>query len=279
MRVVIYARESSKDTKIAPPIQEQIKRGKDWVEKNQYTLIREYVDNGYSGGDWNRPAWNQLIRDARKLNRDFDCIWTWSQDRLARDTEQFLYFARNLRGKVQVICEVEGPLDMETLGGRLKHTQLAVASETFRLITSEKVRRAYLSQKEKAEKTGQPLNWGRKAREIDMEKVKKLKEEGYGWRRIAKELGGNISHVTIKNRWELSLLMKTKNDLAWLRENYDQVLKEHNNEYVAIKERNIVASNRRMDDLLNELKNKGIDPSTTLVQYINKGIDPTQKKL
>jgi len=48
-------------------------------------------------------------------------------------------------------------IDMSSLGGRVKHTQLAAAAEIFRMVTSEKVKKAY----ERNKKQGKP--WGRKA--------------------------------------------------------------------------------------------------------------------
>lgn len=199
MKVVIYARESESDIKKAPSIAEQIKRGKQWVENNGHELIRVYGDNGFSGGDWNRPQFNRLIKDARNKGKDFNALWVWSQDRLARDTEQFLWFYRNLKhSRIIVFSEIEGEVEMETLGGRVKNTVLAMTSEIFRITTGEKVKKAYRYKKQK-----EALNfkWGRDMKQIDMEKVRELKEKGQGWRKIAKEIGG-VSHVTIKNRWE-----------------------------------------------------------------------------
>jgi hypothetical protein len=57
----IYARESSDDSRKAPPIQEQIAAGKAWGEERGYNLVQVYADDGYSGGDWTRPEWNQAL--------------------------------------------------------------------------------------------------------------------------------------------------------------------------------------------------------------------------
>jgi hypothetical protein len=44
-------------------------------------------------GDWKRPRMNQLVNDAKR--HLFKIVIVWSQDRIARDTEQFLWFYRN----------------------------------------------------------------------------------------------------------------------------------------------------------------------------------------
>lgn len=216
MRYAIYARESSKDTKSAPSINEQIEKGRLWLQQNQHELIRVYQDNGFSGGDWNRPDFNQLVKDAKNKNKQFNAIWIWSQDRIARDTELFLWFYRMMIGShVTIHSEIEGEIDMDTLGGRIKHTSLAQASEIFRLMTSEKVRNAYASRVKKAKESNTTLKWGRKELKIDMDMVQKLKDEGKGWRTIAKELPPTeltrkdgskklvkVCYITIKNRWK-----------------------------------------------------------------------------
>ena len=156
----IYARESDADTVKAPPVEEQVKRGKAWGEAEHYELAGVYIDNGYSGGDWKRPEWQRIVRDARA--RGASVVWTWNQDRLARDTEQFLWFYRNLKERgAKVFSDTEGWIDMETLGGRVKHTTLAMAAEIFRITTSDKVRKTFQFKKQEAKKKGEALRWGR----------------------------------------------------------------------------------------------------------------------
>ena len=186
MKAVIYARESSADTKKAPPIADQIERATAWIKENNHELVHVYADNGYSGGNWKRPDWLQAMKDAKR--HTYTLLVTWDQDRLARDTEQFLFFYRKLKGSnAQVHSIIEGAIEMNTAGDRIKHTTLAVASETFRLITSEKVRNTYAYKKQKAQETGIPLKWGRPASELDVDLLLKLRRIGLGYRKIAEK--------------------------------------------------------------------------------------------
>lgn len=193
MKVAVYARESSDDTKRAPSITDQISRIQQYITKEGHELVKVYQDNGYSGGDWNRPDWNQIVKDGRA--RKFTMVIVWDQDRLARDTEQFLWFYRNLRerNKEMVIYSLtEGVIDMETLGGRVKHTSMAQAAEIFRLVTSEKVKGVYRSKVEEAKKNGTRIMWGRAKYIPDeiIEKILRIHEENptFGTRRIASML-------------------------------------------------------------------------------------------
>lgn len=201
-KICIYARESDDDTCKAPDISKQIEIGREQLKELGHELAGVYADNGYSGGDWNRPNWQQMVKDARNRNRNFDAVWCWNQDRLARDTEQFLWLYRNLKeaGIKQVLSGTEGEIDMSTAGGRFTHTITAAAAEFLRIQTSEKVRKTYASKKQRALKNGERLIWGRPALNLNMEAVKELRNKGKGWRSIAKELG-YPNHVTIRNRY------------------------------------------------------------------------------
>ena len=196
IRYSIYARESSDDTNKAPPIQEQIKRCKQYAEEQGYTLTQVYEDNGYSGGNWKRPAWNSIKNDA-KFHK-FNIVLIFSQDRIARDTEQFLHFYRNLKkASVKIYSITEGEINMETVGDRVKHTSLAQASEIFRLITSEKVKKVYELTKRKAELDGKEFKWGREPGNYDINLIINLRKKGLGYREIANQIGG-CSYQTIR---------------------------------------------------------------------------------
>ena len=190
LRVCIYARESSDDTNKAPPVDNQIKRGMDWIKDNGYDFVCSYVDNGFSGGDWKREGFNSCVTDAKR--HFYKVLWVWSQDRIARDTEQFLWFYRNLNDcKVKIFEDTSNDfINMDSLGDRVKHQSLAQASEIFRLITSDKVKRAYQRKKALGER------WGRKKKPFDLNRAIIYRANGMGWRKIGKYLG--VSHTTIR---------------------------------------------------------------------------------
>lgn len=186
-KAVIYARESEDDTSKAPPITEQIARGKQHAQENELEIVQVYEDNGYSGGDWNRPSYNQLIRDARR--HFFKVVLVFNTDRIARDTEQFLYFQRNLKeSHVKVFSLTEGNINLDTVGDTAKNISIAMANEIFRKVTSEKVKKAYSLKKSLANKHNTKVQWGRKAKEYDLDKIHSLRASGKGYRSIAKEM-------------------------------------------------------------------------------------------
>ena len=207
MKVALYVRESDKDTKKAPPIAEQIEKGKQWVKDNNHVLVDILADNGYSGGDWKRPAWNRAVRMAK--SHKIQALWSWDQDRLARDTEQFLWFYRQMNQAKVMIITSDGEVDMHTLGGRVKHTSLAMAHEIFRVQTSEKVKKTYEHKKKKAENLGQHVKWGRPRIPVNTQEIIRLYDSGMGYRKIAKEVG--VSYSTVRR-----VLQKSHPKLATL---------------------------------------------------------------
>jgi DNA invertase Pin-like site-specific DNA recombinase len=170
---VIYARESSADLNKAPDINSQINYIRQFIKDKTQDITHRfysqefieklvYEDNGFSGGDWTRPAWNKLVKDSR--TKLFKYVFVWSQDRIARDVEQFRWFCRNMAEyNILVYTINDGEIELETLGGRLKHTTMATMDEYYRAITSDKVKRAYAIKKSKSESKGEKINWGRKA--------------------------------------------------------------------------------------------------------------------
>jgi len=194
-KATIYARESSDDTTKAPSIEEQKQKGKQYAEENGLEVVDVYEDNGYSGGDWTRPSFNKLVRDA-KFHK-FNIVIVFSQDRIARDTEQFLWFYRNLKeSSVKLASITEGIIDLENVGGIAQNVSLAMASHIFRKITSEKVKKTYDMKKREAEKKGENVQWGRIPKQYDLEKIQQLRQQGLGFRMIAKQFG--CSYQTIR---------------------------------------------------------------------------------
>jgi len=195
LKAVVYERESSDDLNKAPPIEEQDKRARQYCQEKGYELIDTYADDGYSGGNWRRPEYNRLIREGR--GHKFNIVLVWNTDRIARDTEQFLFFNRNMKESyVKVFSLTEGEINIESVGDTAKNISIAMANEIFRKVTSEKVKKAYEMKKRKASNEGKPFAWGRKAKQYDLVKIYDLRNQGLGYKRISKEIG--CSYQTIR---------------------------------------------------------------------------------
>lgn len=67
---------------------------------------------------------------------------------------------------------------------------------------------------------------------------------------------------------ELTLLDKTFEDLAWLRKHFSKIQEDYGNQCVAITDNSIIESAADKKSLFAKLKQKGIELSSVLVEYI-----------
>jgi site-specific DNA recombinase len=82
-RAALYARVSTDAQQKEATIESQLFELKKHIESAGHALVKEYIDDGYSGTQLDRPALEQLRAD---LKTDlFDVIYFHSADRIARD--------------------------------------------------------------------------------------------------------------------------------------------------------------------------------------------------
>ncbi|MGB7291050.1 MAG: recombinase family protein [Thermodesulfobacteriota bacterium] len=85
-KAALYARVSTETQAKQETISSQLETLRDFAAKQGYTIVEEYVDDGWSGELLERPALDKLRDDA--TSKKFDVILIHSPDRLAR---KFVY--------------------------------------------------------------------------------------------------------------------------------------------------------------------------------------------
>ncbi len=80
--IAIYGRVSTSNQENEGTIETQLGAVKDFAKQNQYTIVQEYLDNGWSGDNIVRPALDQLRIDAKK--KTWEAVLMYDPDRLAR---------------------------------------------------------------------------------------------------------------------------------------------------------------------------------------------------
>src|SRR3989344_692349 len=80
--VAVYGRVSTSNQENEGTIETQLSAVRDYANKNGYTIIQEYLDNGWSGDSIVRPALDQLRMDSK--NKIWDAVLIYDPDRLAR---------------------------------------------------------------------------------------------------------------------------------------------------------------------------------------------------
>jgi DNA invertase Pin-like site-specific DNA recombinase len=103
-----------------------------------YEIVHEHVDHGVSGTKVQRPALDQLLRDAHRSR--FDAVIVWACDRLARSTKHFLQVLDELNELgIQFISQRES-IDTEGPLGRAIVVIISAIAELERSLVVERVR-------------------------------------------------------------------------------------------------------------------------------------------
>ncbi len=108
MRAALYARVSSEAQDVDLSISAQLKALREYAQKNDFTIIREYVDEAFTGRTSSRPAFLQMISLARSPEKPFDAILVWKLSRFARSREDSIVYKTRLKKKgINVISITE----------------------------------------------------------------------------------------------------------------------------------------------------------------------------
>ena len=82
--VSIYARVSTE----RQAVDMQLAELREYVQRAGWKVYREFVDEGYTGKNTARPAFKQVLDEARR--RKFDVLLVWKLDRLSRSLKDLI---------------------------------------------------------------------------------------------------------------------------------------------------------------------------------------------
>lgn len=72
---------------------------------------------------------------------------------------------------------------------------------------------------------------------------------------------------------EIAMLKTAEKDNEWLQRNFEKVQEEHPNKFVAVSQGRVIADGKDSEDVVKEVEGKGVDPATTLIEFIpEKGL-------
>jgi len=101
-KATLYARVSTEAQQKEGTIESQVAELRNQIAATGDVLVKEYIDNGFSGSRLDRPALDQLRQDLK--TDSFEVIYFLNTDRIARDVAyQNLIIAEILKYKKQVI--------------------------------------------------------------------------------------------------------------------------------------------------------------------------------
>lgn len=112
-----------------------------------YTVIKHYIDDGYSAKDTRRPALQQLLADAE--SKTFDVIIFWRLDRLTRNSRDFHKLTERLQMSSVGLKSINDPIDTTSAIGRFQLELSVSLAQLERETISERV---YFVMEERARK-------------------------------------------------------------------------------------------------------------------------------
>lgn len=139
MIAAIYSRKS-KQTETGDSIENQIELCKkyayDYLDKNMEFII--YEDEGYSGGNTNRPHFQQLLKDAK--DKKFNVLICYRLDRISRNVADFSSTLELLQASNIDFVSIKEQFDTSTPMGRAMVYISSVFAQLERETIAERIR-------------------------------------------------------------------------------------------------------------------------------------------
>ena len=135
--VALYARVSSDRQDVDLSVAAQLRALRDYANKNDYFVAREYVDEAESGRIADRPQFRRMLDEATKPEAPFKEILVWKFSRFTRKREHAVAFKSMLRPKgVRVVSITEHADDSPT--GKLMEAIIESVDEFYSEILPKK---------------------------------------------------------------------------------------------------------------------------------------------
>ncbi|WP_156289874.1 recombinase family protein [Oceanobacillus salinisoli] len=206
-RAAIYARVSTEEQTKGFSLGSQVDQLETYLNRKGYKDLEVFIDDGYSGKDFNRPNIQRLIKNLSS----FDAIAVWKVDRLSRNNEQVLSLINNyLKPYDKKLLISTCDIDSSTANGYMFISLLGTFAEYER---SQIIERVSSGMKKRAESgkwnggiiLGYDTEEGElKVNEYESNIVKEifeLRASGHGYKSI-------VNHINTKG-------FKTKKDKAF----------------------------------------------------------------
>ncbi|MBU0976352.1 recombinase family protein [Patescibacteria group bacterium] len=182
-RTGIYCRVSTKDQKTEQQLQEL----REYCKRSGIEVVEEYIDEGISAFNKNRPAFQQLIEDVRK--RKVNVVVVWKLDRLSRSLKELLQTVELFSEYNVKFVSYSQPIDTSTATGKVFFSLIGAFAEFERDLISERTKLKLDLLKKNGVKLGRP-------NKVDPAVIYKLRDQCLSIRKIAAQVGCNPSTVS-----------------------------------------------------------------------------------
>lgn len=183
----IYTRVSTKNQ----TTDMQRRELKAFLKRSDWQLYKEFTDEGYSGKNTDRPAYNRMLIDAHQ--KKFNVLVVWKLDRLGRSLKDLINILEELNSLKIDFVSYDNQIDTTTPAGKLLFSMIGGFAEFERDLMSERVKAGLRNARNKGKVLGRPP-----IPSLISDEIKKLKKQGLSLREISEKTG--ISHMSVSNK-------------------------------------------------------------------------------
>ena len=185
-KAAIYARVSTDEQTVDP----QLRDLREYAASRGLRDVEEFVDVGVSGAKDSRPAWN-LLWDRIQKGR-VKVLLVHALDRLGRSLPHLVKILSTLVERSLTLISFRENIDLSTSTGRMVAGLFSVLADYELSIIRERTKAGMRAARARGSQIGP------KKRPFDAEKATRLRDQGWGQIRIARELKVGVGRV---NKW------------------------------------------------------------------------------
>jgi DNA invertase Pin-like site-specific DNA recombinase len=149
--LVIYCRTSMTDQNT----ETQRMALMDYCQRMGYVITDEYIDNGWSGKNQNRPQFERLLSDIRagKVN----CVLVYKLDRIGRSLQHLISLFAEFKNRNVDFISLTQQIDTQTPEGKMFWQLLGVFAEYERELIVSRTRAGLERAKREGKRLGRPV--------------------------------------------------------------------------------------------------------------------------
>jgi DNA invertase Pin-like site-specific DNA recombinase len=208
-KVAIYTRVSTEDqAKEGFSLDAQLEKLRSYCKARDWEIAGEYIDDGFSGRNVKRPAYNQMIEEINK----WDALLVIKMDRIHRNSKNFMMMMEYLKKEGKEFVSMTESLDTSTAMGRFV---MDIIQRIAQLESEQIGERVYIGMEQKAKTNGGILgfnipygynytNGKLKINQHEYENVKNIFQnylEGMSMKKIADELNSKNIPTKLNKTW------------------------------------------------------------------------------
>ena len=183
MDTALYARVSTSDQTTENQVLElqKVADRMGWAVTGTFTDV-------VSGAKSKRPGLDALMK--RVARREFDMVMCWDVSRLGRSLSHLVALLEEFDAKKTDLYFHQNQLDTSTPSGKAMFGMMSVFAQFERSLIQERVKAGLERAKSQGKRLGRPP-----VPPIQKQKIKRLREEGMSYRKIAKRTGLSVCTV------------------------------------------------------------------------------------